>query len=632
MVWSAVDRSYQYPEHTDPSRRDMDTDLCVYSININGTDIDIFIGHCDTETVPGINTYPIYVTTDIHSFVKIGLFEISSNQSRACLDDTGDVDISRLGNPLLFHSAQKYIRAARPVKVKNHKPVTLGRDHTNDRTIDSPSESTLIKIDATRLGTRLKTVPLQSMKLCEREKAPSPLSSSSHPKTRKNHEPGNRRTSRRRAPVVNRGWFPKRIQSTVLKQLSGEKNSDLLDCVITALNSVAEKPMDPERMTDHMNIIRIAFAEHIASSHEDHFHDLSVIAKSYVRITDDFNLRMDKLSTDSDSMRLQTVSDMRLAREMVQRGRANKRSFDRLKTGIELLDRMAVRVGIFGIASFDQLMDDIASRDVPVNIAFLSMIEELFGVRLVVFVRDEESDIGYWIHSATTTNTTADVHVAMDTKQCQLISYKNNTVFTKETIPWAIRVATMSRLPVVEAIDDIPIGISVSSTVYTCSADAGNEIPGFAMGEHVDLNTYVDDSAMSHPGFTTGSTASPDLSSYISLYMTGSWRAMLSDEWVGDVMHKGKRWESVAHYLVSNDATDEDRYSMYESKFSQDPLRETLKLTGRAVLLTFDKPPNPPNPPTSCEPRRLIPNIPLMKLREKISIGGATHHETYMNP
>jgi hypothetical protein len=668
MVWSSIDKSYQYPEHSGPSERDIDADLCVYTINLNGNDMDILVGLCDAETVPGINTYPLYVTTDTKSFVKIGLFEISSNQSRACIDDMGDVDISRLGNPLLFHDAQKHIRAARPVKVKVEKDQIDGKDETPDS--KHPKSTQLIKINMDRLKTKLQSVPIQSLKLYEREKVDS-----LHVKTYKARR-RNLRLTKRRRNLGNRGWFPKRIQSMALKQVVGEKNDDLLDCVISALNTVTlkEKPADPLQT-------RIAFAESIVASHGDHFGDLSVIAESNERVAAGIKLRMDKLSEENESLRLRTVPDMRLAKELIDQGAKNKLGFERLKAGMETLDRMAVRVGISDFGSIDNLMDDITSHGVPVNVSFLSMMEESFGIRLVVFVRDEKSEVGYWVamtsdsdHIGTNITSitsipnppsasTPRVYVAMDTKHCQVISYKNNMVFTEATAPWAIRMATTVNSPTVDDVHNIPASILVSSARYTCSADVGDEIPGFGVGEYVDPDTYVDvpeesvDKLMSAvTTSTTTSSTAPNLNSHISLYMSKSWRSKLSDEWMVDIRHGGYVWGSVAHYLaavpyreypeyfvifskksgseVSKDtkllvhhlasiprgidagaeASEEEKHSIYEAKFAQHPsLQDPLRLTGRATLMSFVGSTSPGTP------RKLVPNIALMRVREKLS-------------
>lgn len=604
MVWSSINRSYQYPEHTEPSEHDMDTELHVYSITLNGDTVDIFVGQIDTETVPGVNTYPIYVNTETR-YAKIGLFEISSNQSRACLDSAGNVDISRLGNPILFHSADEHIRAARPVKVK-----VLNTDITDEKeSFVSENDSVrLVDIDMNQLDLKLKAVPIQSLGLYEREKM--------RDTTAKNQRLRKRETARRHGSARKRGWFPRQVRSTTLNQVVGEKKSDLLDCVVAALNSVAQKSVNS-------NQIRIAFAEKLtssSSSYVEQFDGLSVIAKSYKRVTDKFRLRMEKLSADNASMRLKTVSDMGLANEMIQRGSTNKLVFDRLRIGTKLLDQMAVRIGISNIDSFDHLMDDIASRRIHVGVAFLSAIEQIFGIKLVVFVRSEEIDDGYWI-AKTDTSHTITVHVAMDNTQCQLISYKSNTVFTEKAVPWAISMAEATHSPVVGSIDDVPSNITLSSSVFTCSASVEDGIPGFAIGEHVDANTYVDipnellDSMMSSATPAMQRSPAADLYSYISLYEAGSWRAMLSDEWKCDINYKGN-WESVTHYLASGDTTEEDVYAIYESKFSQHPsLRNILELTGRASLMVFD---NSTEPSTSRKSRKLVPNIMLMKLREKI--------------
>ena len=167
MVFSVIDKSYQYPEHVTLSPQDIGADLCIYTVDMYDMEVDIMIGLCDSETIPGINTYSIYVMHN-KRYNRIGLFEISSAQSRSCLDEVGDVDISRLGNPLLFHNANRVIREATPIRStvrgKGARPTT-----TTQHTTHTPSP---FNIDSHRFKTKLKSIPIQSMKLCQREKWP----------------------------------------------------------------------------------------------------------------------------------------------------------------------------------------------------------------------------------------------------------------------------------------------------------------------------------------------------------------------------------------------------------------------------------------------------------------------------
>ena len=638
MVWSVIDKSYQYPEHVKLSTQDIETDLCIYAVNMFDTDVDIMLGLCDPETIPGINTYPIYVLRD-KQHIRIGLFEISSAQSRTCLDEVGDVDVSCLGNPLLFRGAKRVIRDSRPIRSNvTRKGVGANRPVTTQATAHTPSP---FKIDSNKFKTKMKSIPIQTPQLCQREKWPTKKPETGR-KTRKKFKRGS-------------DWLGHVMDSTCIRTISVATRADALDCVLRALNSISEQAMDPDKF-------RISLSEYLGKDNET----IIPMYESYRGMVTEMKRHMDGLSDDNNRLRGKSTNDMNEAKQLIERGSENKIAFRRLQRGVEVMDRFAVRTGIADFASCDDqgdLVDDISAHTVPVNIPFLSMMEKYLQIRIIGFIRDTTTRVGYWCRVSPemgTHHVTPIVCIAMDENTCRLMTYKGNTVFTYETLPWVVKCIIARNAPVNDMAShaDTLAEFHPSSTQYVCSADVGDEIPGFGIGEHVDAETYVDatnDSIRENILYAGEKTPNPF--SYISLYGEKGWRAMLSDEWMCDITHDGHVWGSVAHYLaavpfkaypeyytvftkksrsdVSADArlipkhvksfpkklkrgvgvTSKERISIYEAKFSQHPsLKSVLKKTQNSVLLGFD------GMGSECcdSPRTLLPNLELMRVRESI--------------
>ena len=655
MVWSVIDKTYQYPEHKDLSSRDIGTDLCIYTVDMYDMEVDIMIGLCDSETIPGINTYSIYVMHN-KRYNRIGLFEISTAQSRTCLDDVGDVDVSRLGNPLLFRGAEKVIRDSMPIRSVGARKKSTSRGGGKSTTTSAsvrPHTPSPFQIDSNRFKTKMKSIPIQTSELCQREKWPTKHGKSTtgtHRKTKKKNKRG------------RDDWLGYVLDSTCIQTISvtdrnGTKSQfDSLDCVLSALNSISQQPMDPDK-------VRISISEYIGEDSQPMVH----MCESYHSIVAEMKRHMDILSDDNDKLRGTSATDMNDAKQLIERGGENKSAFIRLRRGVDVMDRFAVRTGVADFTPCDQyadLADDISSRTVPVNIPFLSMMEKYFQIRILCVVRDETTDIGYWFHGSPDSGTrhiTPIICIAMDATTCCLMKYKGNTVFTHETLPWIVKCIIARNVPVVnDATHAHALAkFHPSSTQYVCSADVGDEIPGFGVGEYVDADTYVDatNDSIRENLLHVGETTVPNgMLSYVSLYSEKGWRAMLSDEWMCDITHDGYVWGSVAHYLAAipfkaypeyytvfskksrsdvstdarliskhtksfpkkikkgTDATSKERISIYESKFTQHPtLKSVLKKTRDSVLLGF-------NEFTDCcaVPRTLVPNIELMRVRESI--------------
>jgi len=673
MVWSVIDNTYQYPEHADLSPQDIGTDLCIFTVDMYDTEVDIMVGLCDTETVPGINTYSIYAMRD-KQYVRIGLFEISAAQSRTCLDDVGDVDVSRLGNPLLFRNAKRVIRDARPIRsasVWRGKVMGGGSTH-EDPTYKGPTYSpSPFQINTGRFTTKLKAIPIQSSKLCQREK----WHTNANNATKSRDKSSQRKTIKKPKRGSGSDWLGYVLKSTKIHTVSVNdsvnastntsrgSSADTLDCVLIALNSISQQPMDHDKT-------RISLGEYIGANDAQ---PTVSMCESYRDLTGEMKRHMDKLSDDNDTLRGTSTGDMNEAKKLIDKGSDNKVSFGRLRRGVDLLDRFAVRTGIWDFNqcdNSDDLVGDISSHVVPVNIPFLSMMENHFQIRILCFVCDSSTEVGYWVHMSpeplggashpTTPTPTPIVCVAMDDSTCQLVKYKGNTVFTQETLPWTIRCIAAANAPVVD-MDTTAHSLApfnTSSTRYVCSTAVGNEIPGFGVGEYVDAETYLDatnDSVRENILHVSEGTAVPKLVSYISLYGEVGWRTMLSDEWMCDITHDKHTWGSVAHYLAAipykaypeyytvfskklnnpsdvsmdprliskhvksipksitrgKEATDKERFSIYEAKFSDPTLATVLKKTGDSVLMRFGD-------ITCCDsPRTLVPNIELMRVREK---------------
>jgi hypothetical protein len=489
----------------------------------------------------------------------------------------------------------------------------------------------------------MKSIPIQTSELCQREKWHK--STSKGRKTRKKSKRGG-------------DWLGRVLDSTCIQTISvvstANSQIDSLDCVLSALNSISQQAMDPDK-------IRISLGEYLGKDNT-----MIPMCESYRSMVTEMKRHMDGLSDDNDRLRGKSTNDMNEAKQLIDRGSENKIAFKRLQRGVEVMDRFAVRTGITDFASCgDQgdLVDDISSHTVPVNIPFLSMMEKYFQIRIVCFIADKTTSVGYWCRVSPEMGThhiTPIVCIAMDETTCRLLEYKGNIVFTHETLPWAVKCIIAWNAPVndIASHADTLSEFHPSSTQYVCSADVGDEIPGFGVGEHVDAETYVDATNDSirenllHVGETT-----PHPFSYISLYGEKGWRAMLSDEWMCDITHDGYMWGSVAHYLAAIpfkaypdyytvftkksqsdvsadsrlitkhmksfpkkikkgvDATSKERISIYESKFSQHPtLKSVLKKTRDSVLLGFK------TMDTGCcdVPRPLLPNLELMRVRESV--------------
>ena len=112
MVQSKIDKTVNYPETKDLNADDRDYDADLFEIFLFGDDRIIAVGQPQFLFIEkNIVYYPVYIIKDERVDSQIGVYEILSDQQPSILDEDGDLDISRMGDLLLYSFVtEKYIK------------------------------------------------------------------------------------------------------------------------------------------------------------------------------------------------------------------------------------------------------------------------------------------------------------------------------------------------------------------------------------------------------------------------------------------------------------------------------------------------------------------------------------------
>ena len=106
MVKSEIlkDKDIVYLENNHLDIEDKDHQSALYLINILGSEYVIALGSARMEhSDKGVVYYPIYLMSPKNRIkAKIGVFELETVKTISVVDDDGDVDLNKLGDPLLF--------------------------------------------------------------------------------------------------------------------------------------------------------------------------------------------------------------------------------------------------------------------------------------------------------------------------------------------------------------------------------------------------------------------------------------------------------------------------------------------------------------------------------------------------
>lgn len=110
MVKSRLDPDIQYVENKklDPEDKNMDAEL--YETEIMGKSVIIALGHVkNTYIEKNILVFPVYLIKDDKVSMQIGLYEILAERQTEIYDEDDDIDVSKLGDILLYSFVTKEI-------------------------------------------------------------------------------------------------------------------------------------------------------------------------------------------------------------------------------------------------------------------------------------------------------------------------------------------------------------------------------------------------------------------------------------------------------------------------------------------------------------------------------------------
>lgn len=103
MAYSNLNKSIFYPETRGLNPNDLGHESTMYEIFVFDNWTQVILGKMNTSySAKDVIYYPIYLLKDHKINGQIGVFEIQSTKTLEIIDDDGDVDISKMGSPILY--------------------------------------------------------------------------------------------------------------------------------------------------------------------------------------------------------------------------------------------------------------------------------------------------------------------------------------------------------------------------------------------------------------------------------------------------------------------------------------------------------------------------------------------------
>ena len=162
MIVSNINNTVKYDETMAIASGDINHDSCVYSAKIYNQTIQFVLGLPQFEhKSKNIIYFNIYLANNGFVISKIGIYEIYNTDYASLLDDDGDVDLTKMSEPILFKFAKVLINKLDPTKVSINKDKEDADDDEEDDEEDDDDDEedgdTETDVSEDEIGDNIRT-------------------------------------------------------------------------------------------------------------------------------------------------------------------------------------------------------------------------------------------------------------------------------------------------------------------------------------------------------------------------------------------------------------------------------------------------------------------------------------------
>tara|TARA_B100001057_G_scaffold165589_1_gene166273 strand:- start:23483 stop:25201 length:1719 start_codon:yes stop_codon:yes gene_type:complete len=369
MVQSILDKSINYPPIKKIEIDDVNYDATAYDVDIYGFNKTIALGQAKYAFIDkNIIYFPIYLIIDDHVTAQLGVYEIFSNELINVTDEDGDIDLTKLGQPLLYIFAEDVINMSLD-EIKTSKIFSEAKS-------DSPaevSEASPAEVSEATPGEVSEATPGE----VSEAKSDSPAVVSESDSTTESLKEEASITS----TDDNKEWIENFMSDNSYKIVNNEGGGDCLFAVIRdALSSVGDKVT--------VNELREKLAEEATNEiflgYKLYYDELKSNFDENKLLVTQVKIRNSNLKTE-----LSNTKDKKLQTSIVKEANDLKTTFDMLKkeliTAKNNLDEYKF---MSGVETLDQFKKLIKSCNFWGDTWAISTLERILKVKLVLLSRE----------------------------------------------------------------------------------------------------------------------------------------------------------------------------------------------------------------------------------------------------
>jgi len=610
MVVSRINRTLSYPETRSimPSDKNLEVDL--YSIIAKGIEIVVAIGKAKhTYINKNIVSYPIYMIKNTSKAMQIGIYEIASDKVLSVTNDTEDLDIDKLGEPLIYTFATKKIitdtRMMPPSQSDEIEEKEEPVEETGHNIMENYSipaiRSDIFTFDASTISSNRSI-------------------SNTFEETRKNAEDI---VSKFKKPPSGHtaGWLQTAMQNNQYETHENDGKNDSLFMVIRDAFLQIGQATTVSKLREKLSL---EANQELFDNYTEHYHVSSDTLLTETKRTKSLHTEYEKHETAIRST-LSAAHQKTLIISAKNIASQHKESLTKAKVAREMLNDFKF---MKGVTTIDALRKKIRSSDYPADQWAISTLERILNIKLITISSEyAKKDANHIMQCGNIDNitksrgsftpefyiieeSTADMHH-------RLISYKGKRIFAYAEIPYDIKQLIVTKcvernsgiftlIPEFRQLTQGRIGNAgngdIGSDIDKDIVDTIDVDVLSSVDPHVVFQFYID-SADKIAGRGSGEKISPaarnlDFTELSPKGQFQNWRRKLDDAWLHpDTPFEltGNQWNSVEHYVQAGKFKNENPefYASFTSK-SNSKLSNNVKIAleaGNTNINTQHRPP-----------------------------------------
>jgi hypothetical protein len=563
MVLSKISDEVSYPELKTVDSKDLKTEANLYQIEVNDVEIIIAVGNSkNTYEFQNILFFPIYLVKYNNKAIQIGVYEIPASDYISYLDTYNNLDVEKLGEPLIYRFATKDF--LQKMRLEPESSLSKLGDKTGQNAKYEDDEDDEEEEDADNPFEKEETVEIPESRkdifvLTKGVPIPPMLREESKKLAKEIKDSYERRTKEQKKGEL---WIQKYMKNEQYDLINNEGEGDCLFATIRdAFSSIAQQTT--------VKKLRKKLSVEANQPLFETYYKLYNDAKNSI-VSDTNRIKELELEYRLIQDKFVNVVDRSEKKILTEKGKEIQQSHDRLVNEKKISNKILKEyVFMKGVETLEKFKEKIRSCDFWADTWAISTLERILNIKFVILSSEmyREGDMNNVLLCGQLNDTilqnlgvfNPEFYIIVDHTgdHYKLVAYKKKMIFTFKEIPYDIKTMVSNKCMENKEgpFNIIPEFQKFKETVKSKVSNKEEEYEDLSDSKLRGL--YDDDivfqfylkSVNKLPGKGTGEKIpSESIKEFTELAVIPDWRKKLSNFWIQPFTLDNHQWSSVEHY------------------------------------------------------------------------------------